>query len=125
MAIGFDEIQLKETESGKVVTLVVRGKLSQEDYERFVPQLDWLIEKNGSISLVVELIDFQGWTLGALWEDTKFVLKHFADIRKLAVVGEGKQWERGMTGFLKPFTRADVRYFHSGEREAVMAWLSN
>ncbi len=124
MTIGFDEIQLKRTATGKVVVLVVRGKLSKEDYELFVPQLDWLIEKNGSISLLVELIDFQGWTLGALWADTRFAFKHFADIRKLAVVGEGKQWERGMTTFIKPFTKADVRYFETFEKDTAMKWLS-
>lgn len=125
MAIGADEIQLEKTATGKMVTLVVRGKLSIEDYDLFVPQLEWLIEKNGTISLLVELIDFQGWTLGALWADTKFALKHFADIRKLAVVGEGKQWERGMTAFISPFTKAAVRYFETSEKDTAMKWLSS
>ena len=125
MVIGFDEIRLQKTASGKVVTLVVRGKLSKADYDQFVPQLDWLIEKNGTISLLVELVDFQGGTLGALWEDTKFAFKHFDDIRKLAVVGEGKQWERSATTFIKAFTKAAVRYFETRDKETALRWLSS
>jgi hypothetical protein len=39
--------------------------------------------------------DFHGWTAGAMWEDTKFDLKHWKDIERLAIVGETK-WEKGM-----------------------------
>ena len=34
-----------------------------------------------------------GWDAGALWEDIKFDIKHFADIERLAMVGE-KKWHR-------------------------------
>jgi hypothetical protein len=90
MAIGFNEIQVEETALGEIVILVIKGKLSKEDYDAFVPQLDWLIEKRGSIKLLVELVDFQGWTAGALWEDTKFALKH---MRRHQQVGAGRRWQ--------------------------------
>jgi hypothetical protein len=123
MAIGFNEIQVEETALGEIVILVIKGKLSKEDYDAFVPQLDWLIEKKGTIKLLVELVDFQGWTAGALWEDTKFALKHMRDISKLALVGEGRQWEKGMIQFMKPFTKAKIQYFESGEKEDAKTWL--
>ena len=123
MVIGFDEIQVTNTDAGSVVTLVFKGKLDRRDYEVFVPQLEWLIEKNKSIALLLELIDFKGWTVGALWEDTKFVVKHFDDIRKLALVGEGKHWGKGVAAFIKPFTRAEVRHFDAEEKDEAMAWL--
>jgi hypothetical protein len=31
-----------------------------------------------------------GWEAGALWEDIKFDIKHFADIDRLAMVGDKK-----------------------------------
>ena len=34
---------------------------------------------------------FHGWAAGALWEDTRFAINHFADIEKIAMVGE-KRW---------------------------------
>ena len=57
------------------------------------------------LRILVELQDFQGWTLGALWEDTKFGTKHFNDIDRLAVVGD-RRWEKYLTLFMKPFTSA-------------------
>ena len=55
--------------------------------------------------MLVRLHDFHGWTAGALWEDIKFDLKHFAHIERLALVGDRK-WEAGMAVFCKPFTTA-------------------
>ena len=123
MTIGFNEIQVESRPKGRFIKLVVKRKLDKEDYEEFVPQLEWLIEKNGTINLLVELVDFQGWTVGALWEDTKFALKHFADIGKLAIVGDGKQWEKGMTTFIKPFTKAQLKYFESHDKKEAENWM--
>jgi len=46
---------------------------------------------------------------GALWEDVKFDLKHFADLERLAMVGD-KKWQHGMAMFCTPFTQATIRY---------------
>jgi hypothetical protein len=124
MTIGFDEIQLEETHGESIARLTVKQKLDKADYEAFVPQLEWLIEKKGKINLLIELVDFKGWTVGALWEDTRFAVKHFADINKMAVVGEGKSWEKAMTAFAKPFTRAKVRYFEFKDKESAEKWLA-
>jgi hypothetical protein len=75
--------------------------------------------------MLLELIDFHGWTVGAAWEDTKFGFRHFNDIRRLAIVGD-KDWEKGMAFFCKAFTTAKVRYFDAnkeGQREAAKSWV--
>jgi len=122
MSIGFDEITLEEEDVGKIVTLTFKGKLSREDYELFVPQLEGLMKQDEKIRLLVELKDFKGWTAGALWEDIKFDVKHFNDIERLAVVGDSK-WEKGLALFAKPFTTASVRYFEQNEMEQAKRWL--
>ena len=66
--------------------------------------------------------DFEGWTAGALWEDTKFAAKHFNDIERVAVVGEAR-WQKGITVFGKPFTSADVRYFDMQEIDRAREWI--
>ena len=45
-----------------------------------------------------------GWDAGAAWEDVKFVIKHFSDIDRLAMVGD-KKWEHGMATLFQPFTK--------------------
>lgn len=122
MTIGFHEIDLEETPAGKIVTLRIKEKLSRDDYDEFVPMIEGMMEDNSKIRLLVELRDFEGWTAGALWEDTKFAARHFNDIERLAVVGD-KRWEKGVTVFIKPFTKADVRYFDRNVIDEARQWV--
>lgn len=106
------------------IHLKITGKLNKQDYEQFAPELDRLITQYGKINLLVELIDFHGWTAGAAWEDTKFGFRHFNDIRRLAIIGDSI-WENGMALFCKIFTRAEVKYFDLGDRKYANAWVSS
>ena len=106
-----------------LIKVKVNGKLTAEDYEVLVPQLDRMIARHGKIRILVELVDFHGWTAGALWEDTKFALRHFNDIERLAIVGDS-QWEKGMAYFCKPFTGAEVKYFDHSKIDEARKWIS-
>ncbi|BBO66117.1 hypothetical protein DSCA_00470 [Desulfosarcina alkanivorans] len=122
MTIGFDEIQVDKTLKGTIVTLRIKEKLYKKDYQTFVPMIESQIQNSCPIRLMVELHDFEGWTAGALWEDTKFTAKHYKDIDRLAVVGESR-WPKGVTVFSKPFTAADVRYFDMQEIDSARKWI--
>ena len=122
MPIGFDEIQVDPTPVGTIVTLKFREKLDKQDYETFVPMIESQMKNGSPIRLLTELHDFKGWTVGALWEDTKFAAKHFNSIERLAVVGESR-WQKGVTVFVKPFTAADVRYFDMKEIDTARKWV--
>ena len=122
MTIGFDEIQLEKSPVGNIVTLKFKGKVSKEDYEDFVPQIENLMKGDAKIRLLVELHDFEGWTAGAMWEDTKFAARHFNDIERLAIVGEAR-WERGLATFIKPFTMAAVKYFDLQDVDQARQWI--
>lgn len=87
-------------------------------YEHFVPEFERLVRQHGKLRVLFEMTGFHGWEIGALWEDIKFDIKHFADIERLATVGE-KKWQRGMATFCKPFTKATIRYFdHANAADA-------
>lgn len=122
MPIGFDEIQLEKSPVGNIVTLKFKGKVSKADYEEFVPQIEFLMESDTKLRLLIELHDFEGWTAGAMWEDTKFAARHFNDIERLAVVGEAR-WERGMVKFIKPFTMAAAKYFDMQDADQARRWV--
>jgi hypothetical protein len=120
MTVTFKGIEL--VEEGKFVNLKITGKLEKEDYEFFVPEIDQQIERYGKVNMLLELIDFHGWTAGAAWEDTKFGIRHFNDIERLAIVGD-KAWEKGMAYFCKVFMTAKVQYFDVSERDKAMTWV--
>jgi hypothetical protein len=96
-------IQIKEEDGGKLVAVQVTGKLVKADYECCVP-------------------DFHGWEAGALWSEIKLDIKYFADIERLAVVGD-KKWEQSMVTFFKPFTKATTRYFNQADAVEARMWL--
>jgi hypothetical protein len=67
---------------------------------------------------------FDGWTLGAFWEEIKFDVKHFRDIDRVAFVGD-KKWEASMSKFCRPFTTAEIRFFPPEKKEEARAWLES
>jgi len=115
-------IQLNEENGGKILVVHVSGKLAKADYEHFVPEFERPVRQNGKLRVLFDMAGFHGWEVGALWEDVKFDIKHFADIERLAMVGD-KKWERGMAAFCKPFTKATIRYFNHAEAAKARVWL--
>ena len=115
-------VELKQEADGKILTIHASGKLTKEDYEHFVPQVERLIKDQGKIRVLFDMEDFHGWTCRALWEDLKFDVKHFSDIERLAMVGD-KKWEQCMAKFCRPFTTAEIRYYDRGQADWARAWI--
>ena len=115
-------IQLNEGNGGKILVVHVSGKLAKADYEHFIPEVERLVSQHGKLRILFVMNDFHGWDLGALWEDIKFDIKHFADIERLAMVGE-KKWQHGMAKFCSPFTKAIIRYFDHTDAAEARKWL--
>ena len=103
-------IETIETSSPKVLGMKVCGKLHDEDYKQFVPNVEALLTAKGKLRLLVQFEDFHGWDLHAAWDDLKFGLRHYSDFERIAMVGDRK-WEKWMANFCKPFTKAKVKYF--------------
>jgi hypothetical protein len=115
-------IELHAEDGGKVVEVTLTGKLHCDDYKTFVPEVDRLIKEHGKLRMLCHLKDFHGWTLGAMWEDIKFDVRHFAHFERLALVGD-KRWEAGMAVFCKPFTTAKVKYFDVADAAKASEWI--
>ena len=115
-------IQLNEENDGKILVVHVSGKLAKTDYEHFVPEFERLVRQNGELRVLFDMTGLHGWEAGAAWEDFKFGVAHFADIERLAMVGE-KKWQHGMATFYKPFTKATVRYFDHTDMAGARKWL--
>ncbi len=77
-------VELNQTnEAGKHILVIrARGKLSKEDYEHFIPEVERLIKKEGKVRLLFDMQNLHGWDAGALREDIKFDIKHFSDIER-------------------------------------------
>jgi hypothetical protein len=116
-------IQLNEENNGKLLAIHISGKLVKDDYADFVPAFERLVRQHGKLRVLFDMSGFHGWDVSAAWEDFKFSVAHFADIERIAMVGE-KRWQHDMATFCKPFTKATVRYLdHAGAAEA-WKWLA-
>ena len=116
-------ILFNEENGGKTFVIHLSGKVGKADYKPFVPEFERLLQKHGKLRVMFDMTDFHGWDAGALWEDIKFDIKHFADIERLAMIGD-KTWHQGMATFCKPFTKATIRYFDHADAVEARKWLN-
>ena len=114
------------TDSPRVLAFKLTGKLHDADYETFIPAIDGgiatALASGGPARLLALFEDFHGWTIAAAWDDTKFGLKHYADLERIALVGD-KTWEAWMATVCTPFTAASVKYFDTADTPAAWAWV--
>ncbi len=107
---------------GSTIYTIAAEKLTEEDYNKLMPELKKLIGQNDKINWYFEMQDFKGWEVSAFWKDLKFDFAHTGDFHRIAMVGD-KEWEKWMTVLMKPFTPADVKYFELADRETAKKWI--
>lgn len=115
-------IELIEDPAARLIEVHLTGKLEKADYEAFVPEIERVMSSCDAVRMLIILDDFHGWTIGALWEDLKFDIRHFRDIDRLAIVGESR-WESGMAAFCRPFTTAEIEYFNIDRLAEAREWI--
>lgn len=115
-------IKLTEKLDGKILEVSVSGKLTDQDYQLFVPEFGRLAKQHGKIRVLFEMSQFHGWEVKAAWDDLKLGVKHYRDIERLAMVGENS-WQQWMAVFCRPFTTAEIRYFDHSALDEARAWI--
>jgi hypothetical protein len=116
-------VEFKQRDGGRILEVRVSGKMTASDYKQFVPEFERLVKAYGRLRVLVDFHDFHGWTPSGFWEDIKFDARYFADIERLAIIGE-TGWQKGMAWFCEPFTKARIRYFTPDQADAARQWLS-
>ncbi len=115
-------IQLLEGSDSKVLAIRVSGKPVKDDYADFASAFERPVRRHGRLRVPFDMSGFHGWDAGAAWEDTKFAINHFADIERIAMVGE-KRWQHGLATCCMPFTEETVRYFDHADAAKAWEWL--
>jgi hypothetical protein len=116
-------IEILSQGTGKVFAMRVSGKVLHRDYHQFVPLVEELIQKHGSVRCYIEMIGFHGIELRALWDEIKFDVRHGRQIERCAVVGD-RAWEAWMTRLSRPiFPRAEIRFYDVAEWDKAWEWV--
>ncbi len=102
------------------------GKVTDQDYQQvLIPQLENVLKNHDKARFMYYLDDnFAGWELGAMWEDTKFGMRHKNDFDKIAVVG-GPKWVAWGTKLIGHFMEGQVKTFPPEELQSAWNWLES
>nr|WP_283102873.1 STAS/SEC14 domain-containing protein [Shewanella abyssi] len=106
------------------MNLVVKGKLTHQDYQYMVPILESALAgvEHPEINVLADLTELDGWELRAAWDDLKLGLAHGRAFKKIAIVGEGhlQQWMAKMADWFTPY---DAKFFASTNE--AQQWLKD
>jgi len=117
-------LQFEEMAEGSVLEAHVSGRLTDEDYRQFAPEVEKIVNKHGKIRMLTDMHDFHGWNTSGLWEEFKLDVRHAKNLERLAIVGE-KKWQEWMSRVCQPFTDAEIRYFDRSDMAQAQTWIQN
>ncbi|MEL6277115.1 MAG: STAS/SEC14 domain-containing protein [Bacteroidota bacterium] len=106
-----------------ILGLAVVGKMEPIDYEKFDYYLEDHARQYGKVKLFLEVVELDGISLRAIWEDLKTVAKHYKSLERVAFVGD-QAWLKGSAKFSDLITPGlDIAAFGSTERQRAINWL--
>ncbi len=108
-----------------VVGVVASGEVTSSDYEDvLIPAIKAAIKEHGSIRVLYQLgPSFTGFTMGAIWDDTKVGITHLKAWEKVAVVTD-LEWVKNTVHFLKFLIPCPVEVFPNNELSQAIRWTS-
>jgi hypothetical protein len=118
-------IRVLEGLPANVVGVEASGTVTDEDYEDvLVPAVHARLEANEKVRFLYVLgEDFDGWSLGALWEDAKLGGRELKAWEKVAVVTD-KEWLTHMVKAFGWMIPGDVRVFELSALDDAKAWVA-
>jgi len=108
-----------------VLGVEVSGRVTDDDYERvLIPAVRAKLETVSAIRILYVIgEEFDGWTMGAMWEDAKLGLGELKNWERVAVATD-KDWVKHVVRAFGWMVPGDVRVFDLDELEDAKAWAA-
>jgi hypothetical protein len=100
------------------------GKVTDEDYRNvLIPAISSAVERNDVRLLYVLGDDFDAYSPGAVWADTKLWAGHLRAWKRVAIVSDADWLENGIKafGWLMP---GEVKVFETDDVDDAKEWLA-
>ena len=108
-----------------VLAVEAVGKVTETDYESVLaPAVRTKLDAHGKLRLVYVLGDeFDGWTMGAMWQDAKVGVSDAKAWERVAIVTDkdGLRHTVQAFGWMIP---GDIRTFGLSDLDAATAWAA-
>ena len=111
---------------GNAVRFRLAGTVTDDDYEQvLIPTISAILDWHERVNCVMEFSDeYEGYELGALWEDAKFGLKHKNDFERVGVVGASRWMDWGVR-IGDRLMDGELRTFPSEQADAAWTWVKD
>ncbi len=116
---------MEERSTPTCVVVRCGGKVSGEEYERFLPVIDEAIERGAGHAAGVFVIESSpGYgDAKAFSDDVSFTIHRYAKLDRVAFVGDVK-WVDSMVRAFAWLTRAEERVFPSDQLDEAIEWAT-
>ena len=116
---------LTEDLGPRILGIEAVGKITHADYaDTLIPTAEAMM-RDGPIKVLCvirsELTDF---ALEAMWDDSKFGMKHWHDISHMALVSD-HAWIRAAVSLFAPFYPAKIKLFAIEDLVAAKEWIAS
>ena len=107
-----------------VVAFRASGEVTTEDYKDVViPEIEDRLRDQDKLHLLYYTEpDFEGFSPGAMWQDSKLGFRHRQHWDKVAVVTD-RQWLSNATRLLRFTIPGEVRVFAQHELPTALQWV--
>lgn len=108
-----------------VVALRAIGKVDKHDYTTVLePAFASMLADHGAYRFVYVMgAEFEGYTFGADWADTKFGLSHLSHWERSAIVTD-RDWIRHGVGMFHWMMPGELRVFDPSNLPAAIEWAA-
>jgi hypothetical protein len=105
----------------KLTVVGVFAEFELADYRRFEDDVARQLDRQGKLSLLIDLRDMLGYTVDVALEDIKFTRKHAHDVGRIAVLSE-REWVKWTALLSQLFIDAEIKVFE--DETAAREWLT-
>jgi hypothetical protein len=114
-------VEFLEETNGNLLAVRITGKVDKQNFERFDPVLDTMLEKQEDPRFYMELLDMDTVTPRAIFEDLKNLPK-YNQFTKVAVVGDAK-WKELVTKALGAMMKPSAKFFETDQKKEALEWV--
>jgi hypothetical protein len=115
-------IQKMNQSAGNAVGYKISGTVTKADYDTMVPDVEALVEQNGTVNLLLEMTEFKWEKVSAWGTDMEFGRDYHKKIEKMAIVGD-KKWQEWLTKVTEPFYAVEAKFFSPDDVDDAWAWV--
>ncbi len=107
-----------------IAKITIPEILHADDFIQFIPLAEEFIRRHGSIRLLIDATQFNGWQdMKAFEAHMGFVKSHQGKVERIAIIA-GHSWQHWLAGVFKIFVHPEISVFDKGEEIDAMRWIA-